>query len=103
MGTDKKDRFVITRSGNDTKVEVYRIKKYKEELIHERTYHCPETKELWVYGLDDDDIFEVKGEGRKRLKIRLLGGQNHDTYDLESGKKVRIYDSSTKDNTITST
>lgn len=100
VGTDKKDRFIITRSGNETKVKVYRIKKDGEELIHERTYKCPETKEIWVYGLDDDDIFEVKGKGKKKLKIRLLGGQNKDTYDISEGKKVRIYDFARQENTI---
>lgn len=100
VGTDKKDRFVITRSGNETKVEVFRIKKDGEELVHERTYQCPETRELWVYGLDDDDIFEVKGKGRKKLKIRLLGGQNHDVYDISEGQKVRIYDFAKQENTI---
>lgn len=103
VGTDKKDRFVITRDGDVTKVEVYRIKKDREELIRQKTYHSPETRELWVYGLDDDDIFEVKGEGRRKLKIRLLGGQDHDTYDVESSRKIRIYDSSTKDNTVVNT
>lgn len=100
VGTDKKDRFVITRIGDATKVEVYRIKKDKEELIHEKVYQCPETKEIWVYGLDDDDIFEVKGEGKKTIKVRLLGGQNNDTYEIADGKKVRIYDFVSKENVI---
>lgn len=100
VGTDKKDRFLITRNGDETKVEVYRIKKDGEELIHSKSYKNPETKELWVYGLDDDDIFEIKGEGRRKIKIRLLGGQNRDSYVIENGKKVRIYDTNNDENDV---
>lgn len=100
VGTEKKDKFVITREGNATTVQTYRIKNDGEKLITERNYHAPETKELWVYGLGDDDLFELKGKGKKKIKVRLFGGQNHDTYYISNGNKVRIYDFKTKDNTI---
>ena len=92
VGTEKKDKFVITRTGNATQVQVYRMKKEGEELVHDRMYQCPETKELWVYGLNDEDIFEVGGSGNKKIKIRLLGGQDNDTYYITSGRKVSLYD-----------
>lgn len=100
VGTEKKEKFVVTRTGNATQVQVYRIKKDGEQLIHDRTYHCPETRELWLYGLNDEDIFEVHGKGNKRIKVRLLGGQDHDVYHIASGGKVRIYDFKSKTNTI---
>jgi feruloyl esterase len=68
------------------------MKKDGEELIHDRIYQCPETKELWVYGLNDEDLFEVNGSGNKKIKIRLLGGQDNDTYYIASGRKVNLYD-----------
>jgi hypothetical protein len=98
VGTEKKDKFVITRMGNSTKVQTYRMKKEGEKLIAERTYHCPETKELWIYGLGDDDFFEVNGHGNKKIRVRLLGGQNNDTYYIRSGKRVTIYDFKSKKN-----
>lgn len=98
VGTEKKDKFVITRTGNATKVQVFRLKKEGEQLIHDRTYHCPETKELWIYGLNDEDVFEVGGHGKKKIKIRLLGGQDKDVYTIASGRKVNIYDSKIKQN-----
>ncbi|WP_306349984.1 metallophosphoesterase [Flavobacterium sp. '19STA2R22 D10 B1'] len=101
VGTDKKDRFVINRMPKgDTQVQVYRMKKTGEELVHDRTYNRSETRELWIYGLDDDDVYEVKGKGRKDIRVRLLGGQNNDVYTIENGKKVNIYDFRTKPNTI---
>jgi hypothetical protein len=100
-GTDKKEKFIITRTqGSETKVEMYSLKDDKEELLLSQTYSRAKTKELWIYGLDDDDVFEVKGEaGRKPILVRLLGGQNHDVYKVENGKKVKIYDFKSKENT----
>lgn len=101
VGTEKKDKFVITRTGNATKVQTYRMKKEGEKLISERTYESRETKELWVYGLGDEDFFEVNGNGNKKIKLRLLGGQDNDTYYIGNGRKVTIYDFKSKTNTIT--
>lgn len=103
VGTDKKDHFVINRKDNETHVQVYRIKKSGEELIQDETYSFPKTKELWIYGLDDDDVFEVNGKGKKEIIVRLLGGQNNDTYDIASGKKVKVYDFKSKENTLKNT
>src|SRR6218665_941494 len=98
VGTEKSDRFVIARSGKTTKVSTYRIKKDGEELIAERNYDCPETKELWIYGLGGEDTFEVVGKGSQKIKVRLLGGQDKDTYKVAEGKKVKIYDFKSKEN-----
>ena len=65
-----------------------------------RTYSASETHEIWIYGLDDDDVFKVTGTEKHPIKIRLIGGQNNDTYDIENGKKVVIYDYKSKNNTL---
>jgi len=98
VGTEKNDRFVITRSGKNTKVETFRIKKDGLEKIGERVYESPETKELWIYGLGGEDTFEVLGKGTRKIKVRLLGGQDKDTYQVTNGGKVKIYDFKSKEN-----
>ncbi|WP_298237767.1 metallophosphoesterase [uncultured Algibacter sp.] len=99
-GTNKDDWFDIERLPNGaTKVSAYRIKKgEKADMFHSRTYTCEHTKEVWVYGLDDDDRFEVFGVGDKLIKIRLIGGQNKDVYNITNGKKLKIYDHKSKSN-----
>jgi len=92
VGTEKKDKFVVTRQGHATRVQVYRMKKDGEELIHDRIYQSPETKQLWIYGLNDEDFFEVKGSGSNKIRVRLLGGNDKDSYYVASGRKVSIYD-----------
>lgn len=101
-GTNKDDWFDVERMPEGkTKVTAYRIKKGKKsDVFHERTYSRTETKEIWIYALDDDDVFNVYGEGDNYIKLRLVGGQNNDTYDIKNGKKVIYYDYKSKKNTI---
>lgn len=98
-GTDKEDYFTIERLDNGkTKVSVRNIKKNK--TFHERIYNYDENKEIWIYGLDDKDIFEVIGKGTKLIPIRIIGGQNNDSYKIVNPKKVVIYDYKSKKNTF---
>jgi len=102
-GTDKDDWFDIVRQGQTTKVTGYRIQKGdKGKQFHQRVYSALDTKEIWIYGLDDDDIFNVSGKGKNLIKVRLIGGQNKDTYTIENGSKVKLYDYKSKTNVFTS-
>lgn len=101
-GTDKDDFIDVTRlpDGN-TRVKISRNKDgERAEVVNERLYKKEETKEVWVYGLDDDDEFFVTGEKNKDIKIKLIGGQNNDIYKLRVGDGVKVYDHKTKPNTI---
>ncbi len=101
-GTDKDDYIEIIRMPNGrTQVIVSRIKDgEKGTQVVNRTYDKKDTKELWVYGLDDDDIFEVKGDGDSPIFTRIIGGQNNDTYRINNGRAIKVYDQRSKKNTI---
>ena len=101
-GTDKDDWFDIERLANGkTKVTAYRIKQgEKADIFHERIYDHEETKEIWIYALDDDDVFHTFGEGDHLIKVRLIGGQNNDTYNIENGKRLTYYDFKSKKSTV---
>ncbi len=100
-GTDKDDYFAINslKNGN-IEVRGYRIKNgEKKDLFFEKEYSPEFTKEVWVYGLDDDDVFDVNTTSSK-IKVRIIGGQNNDQYKIsEKSKKVHTYDFKTKKNT----
>lgn len=104
-GTVNPDKFVITKTGNSVNVKQYKLDKKQEnpELVFEKTYEDSKTKELWIYGLEDDDIYEVSGDGKPKMNIRLIGGYNHDTYNVADGKKVKIYDFKSQKNTYNTT
>jgi hypothetical protein len=101
-GTDKDDWFVINRiNESETEIKAYRnIGDKKKKLFFEKVFNKETTKEIWVYGLDDDDLFEVKGVKNNAIKVRLIGGQNNDVYDIESPRNISIYDYKSKKNTL---
>ncbi len=101
MGTDKDDYFKIEIHDNkDVEVSVYRIKDGKfTDRFHHRVFQPKDTKELWIYGLDDKDIFEVIGE-KSVIKLILVGGRQNDEYKVAHHNRVYIYDYESKKNTV---
>lgn len=100
--TDKDDYIEVIRSGdNETTVKIFRIKDGKKaDTIVNKTFNRATTKEIWIYGLDDDDVFEVSGKANNPIFVRLIGGQNNDVYKIKNGRRVNIYDHKSKKNTI---
>lgn len=102
VGTDKKDKFIVKRlNNNETNVSVFR----KDDEIYNRTFKTSETNEVQLYGLNGDDEFIVEGDVDNSILVRLIGGQDHDTYTDNSSvagwsKKTKIYDYKSKKNTI---
>tara|TARA_R110002124_G_C8974716_1_gene515902 strand:+ start:55822 stop:59448 length:3627 start_codon:yes stop_codon:yes gene_type:complete len=101
-GTDKDDHFDITRFPDGrTQIIAYRIKDgEKEEVLFDRIFTSDETEEIWLYGLDDKDVFEVNGHPKKSILIRIIGGQDEDTFNISVGKGIKIYDRRTGDNKV---
>ena len=101
-GTDKKDTFIINRQ-EDGQVHLTQIrdKKSGQETVFEKTYDPKETKEIWIYGLNDEDTFLVQGSKKAKIKLRLIGGKNRDTFQIENNKNVVVYDYADKKNELT--
>jgi len=101
-GTEKDDWFEIVRQpGGKTSIRGYRIKEgQKTTLFWDAVYDSRITKEIWVYGLEGKDIFEVSGEGNRPIKIKLIGGRNNDVYSITDTRRVHLYDQRSKPNTF---
>ncbi len=104
-GTSKRDRFTIERlNDEETKVVAYHISPKKGEnkyKFFERTFKTSETNEIRLYGLEDDDIFNLEGTVDNGIKIRIIGGSGEDEIKNNSlvegiGKKTWVYDTKTK-------
>jgi hypothetical protein len=103
VGTDKDDWFEINRlNDQQTEVKVYRnIDDKKEKLFYYKVFNSEVTDEIWVHGLDDDDIFEVENPSNfNGIKVRIIGGHNNDIYRVGNGRKIALYDYKSKDNTL---
>ena len=102
-GTNKDDWFEMNRFENgDTEITVYRIKGGKKaDIFHKKRYKKDVTKDIWVYGLDDDDHFVINGiAGKNPINIKLIGGLNNDIYEINTAKSVTVYDYKSKKNTF---
>ena len=101
VGTNKKDKFVISRKDDGiVEVNVFRVKNNGEQFLYKKQFTNGKTKHLWIYGLEDDDVFEVIGTAKSSIKIKLIGGQNHDSYTVENGSGVKIFDFKSAKNTV---
>ncbi|WP_159022934.1 metallophosphoesterase [Formosa sp. L2A11] len=100
-GTNKDD-YISVKGLENGNVEVSVLRKKDgtiKDRFHHKVYNPKDTKEIWVYGLDDDDTFEVSGKSNQ-IRIRLIGGQNNDDYTVEHGKNIVIYDYKSKKNNL---
>lgn len=105
-GTDKDDWFEINRlNDKETEIKVFRnIGDRKEKLFYTKVFTTDDTHEIWVYGLDDDDIFEETNPSNfNGIKVRIVGGQNNDIYRIANGRKIALYDYKSKKNTLVET
>ncbi|HEA30604.1 MAG TPA: hypothetical protein ENH91_11515 [Leeuwenhoekiella sp.] len=93
-GTTKDDVFNIERLDNgQTKVTIKRdISEEKNPVIYQRTFTSDNTKEIWIYGLNDDDHFKVHGSGNGSIFVRIAGGYGEDHYNVTNKKGLKIYD-----------
>ncbi|HEX8562492.1 MAG TPA: metallophosphoesterase [Flavobacterium sp.] len=90
-GSEGIDRIVVDRNAETTTVQVYQIEDNVQKVVFEHSYDNDLTKELWLYGLGAEDVFEVTGTATGP-QIRLMGGSETDRYQVECGKRVKIYD-----------
>lgn len=97
--SDKHEQIEILRMQDSTRVHVYKQKKDGEQkqLIYSRTFSHEVTKELRVYGLGGEDSFQVLGEAKDGIKIRIIGGGGADEIVDESWvsgwkKHTHVYD-----------
>ena len=103
--SDKKEHFDIENLENgDVKVKVYNINKEgkKGRLVYDREFDKEVTKEVRLFGIGGDDVFEVKGETKSPIKVRLIGGQGTDQFKIAEKNNNRpfIYDDSREQNIL---
>ena len=101
-GTDEHDYAEVERlSDGRTRVSMNRmINGEKADVISTKVYDPQFTKEIWLYGLNGNDILEVLGEEYADILVRLIGGHDEDIFRVQRGEKVKIYDYRSRPNII---
>ncbi|SFQ38202.1 metallophosphoesterase [Hymenobacter arizonensis] len=102
-GSEKNEKFVVERLPNgNSRVQVRKITKEGRltKTMFEREVEYGVTKELRLYGISGNDVYEVKGQANKGIKMRLIGGTGRDTITDVSNvagfrHKIQVYDGDT--------
>ena len=94
VGSKKSEVFEITRNDNETAVNLYRLKdgQRKSNPFYSRTFKNDETKEIRLYGLSGNDVYNITGNANSGINIRIIGGDEKDSIINTSGIKVHVYD-----------
>jgi hypothetical protein len=107
LGTDKHENFDITNEPDGSvKLIVNKINKEgeKEQVIYARTFDPKVTDEIRLYGFADKDVFAVHGNEHSPITVRMIGGDDNDTFAIDSnitGKGNRyVYDRSDEKNKL---
>ncbi|RRJ90127.1 metallophosphoesterase [Paenimyroides tangerinum] len=98
-GTNKKNKIQINSTKDNVQVVISKLKSQNNEIIKSYNYDPNVTKEIWIYGLDNEDLFVATGD-KSPILIRLMGGEDHDTYDIQSKNRIKIHDYKSDLNTI---
>jgi len=99
-GTKDQEIFNVTRiNDGSTSVIVYKAANADagNRIIFQRTFLRSETKEIRLYGLAGNDIFNLNGETKKGILIRVIGGKGEDSLSDNSSvaglsHQTKVYD-----------
>ncbi|HEX8326039.1 MAG TPA: metallophosphoesterase [Hymenobacter sp.] len=102
-GSEKNEKFVVERlpDGN-THVTVRKITKEGalSKVLYDRVIERGVTNEIRLYGISGNDVYDVKGDAKKGIQMRLIAGTGRDTItDVShvsgSSHKTYVYDADT--------
>lgn len=94
VGSKQREYFEVAGNGdNKTVVSVYRLNdkgKNESKPYYQRTFNADETKDVRLFGIDGNDVYDVKNEVED-IDVRIIGGPGRDSI-IQSKRKVHIYD-----------
>lgn len=101
-GSNKDEYFKVESGEKNLKVRVYKKteKTDSASLIYCRVFEPSITKEIDLYGLNGDDVFNIDSNVRSDIKLRIIGGRGNDTFNIKGRIKNYIYDFTKEKNFI---
>lgn len=110
LGSNKHEHFEIQRlDGGNVRVSMYKRTRagmvFRDDPLYEREFVRKETREICIYGLDGEDVFQLDGEAKKSIPVRIIGGPGSDSITdnsrVEGSKRhTFIYDNTSTQLTL---
>lgn len=90
-GTNKRDKFIIDEN-EDRQLRLRLYDADSDQLVWDKKYEPKQTKEIWIYSFGGNDVFEINKQ-HSSIPVLLIGGNGQNEYNVEKGKKIRVYES----------
>jgi len=94
IGSNRKEYFKVSNSGEGLQVRVYARERGNDTslIMYDRIFNPSLTKEVRLFGLGDDDLFDIDSTASSRIKLRIIGGKGNDTFDVRGHVENLLYD-----------
>ncbi|MCW3122204.1 MAG: metallophosphoesterase, partial [Flavipsychrobacter sp.] len=104
LGSNENEYFHVSKNGTGVSVDVYPIDSSggQGKAIFSRKFDHKVTKELRLYGFNGDDLFRVDDDVHSKIKLRIIGGQGSDTFDMRGRVRNILYDFKKETNPVLS-
>ncbi|HYJ37765.1 MAG TPA: BamA/TamA family outer membrane protein, partial [Chitinophagaceae bacterium] len=102
VGSNKPEYFKINGTDSGLHVTVYARNESGDTSFKyfDRSFISRTTKELHLYGLNGNDIFDLDESAHSKIKLRFIGGKGNDTFNIKGSNKNFLYDLSTEKNAV---
>jgi hypothetical protein len=102
LGSNQNEYFKISSNGNLLQVSVYALGRNNDTgfVIYKRNFDPTITREIRLYGLNGDDVFEIVDGATSKIKLRIIGGKGIDSFKIKGQVKNKLYDLKTELNHI---
>ncbi|WP_432713144.1 BamA/TamA family outer membrane protein [Pedobacter sp.] len=97
--SDKREKFELDyQNDGSLKLTIRNIKKDGTigRKLYDRNFNPAVTKEIRLYGFGGEDLFELKGTEKSKIKVRMIGGDGADQFaiasDFANKNRTYIYD-----------
>ncbi len=96
IGSKQREYFYVnTSQPGETTVQIFRIDnvgKRSDTAFYSRKFNAAETKEIRLYGIDGEDMYEINGSNSD-IHLRIFGGPAKDSFvEINSSGSTDIYD-----------
>jgi hypothetical protein len=89
-GSDAEENFVVSAAGEGFRLTVYRGG--TKQKIYERSFSPTETYTVTLNGFGGADVFQIAENVKSKIRIKIIGGDGADQYDLKGNVRTTVYD-----------
>jgi len=102
VGSNQKEYFKVSGQGKALRVQVFArgVTNDTDFVMYDRIFDPHVTKDIRLYGLNDDDKFEIDSTVRSTIRISAIGGKGNDTFNIKGRVINYLYDLTTEKNFI---